>query len=205
MGLSLNETQQCVYRREWQIPPEAQVLAIVGRLGRVKGHHLLFQSFQQLLALCPQTILLVIHTHLEKDRPELLLLQAYAAILGISSSIRFIGPREDIASIMKFADIGVVSSIDSEVICRVATEFFSQGTPVVALPTGCLPEIIFNGINGMVATDRSASALTSAIAPLLLHPHLLSDLKNSTYQMSNQVLSSDQFLQKTLEAFTTTY
>ena len=43
--------------------------------------------------------------------------------LGIEDKVRFDSEREDIRQLMNFADGGVVSSIDSEVICRVAVEF----------------------------------------------------------------------------------
>jgi len=72
----------------------------------------------------------------------------------------------------------VVSSIASEVICRVAVEFFSVGTPVVALPTGCLPEIIQNGETGALASVQSSEALAQALRLLLAnseHRALLSD------------------------------
>ena len=68
---------------------------------------------------------------------------------------------------MYFADGGVVSSIDSEVICRVAVEFFSVGTPVAAVPTGCLPEIILEGVNGSLADEPTALSLKKAMARML--------------------------------------
>ena len=52
-------------------------------------------------------------------------LQTHLNELGIMENVRFDAERDDIRSLMAFADGGVVSSIDSEVICRVAVEFFS--------------------------------------------------------------------------------
>jgi glycosyltransferase involved in cell wall biosynthesis len=46
---------------------------------------------------------------------------------------------------MSGAVLGVVPSLGSEIICRVAEEFLLCGTPVAVSAAGSLPEIIFPG------------------------------------------------------------
>ncbi len=129
---SLLETQDN-YRKQFNIPENHQVLAVVGRIRKEKGHLLLAESFQLLLEDFPQTILLILYRDTPDDLPEMLELQNRIRELGIEDKVRFDSEREDIRQLMNFTDGGVVSSIDSEVICRVAVEFFSVGTPVAAL------------------------------------------------------------------------
>ena len=56
---SLLETQDN-YRKQFNIPENHQVLAVVGRIRQEKGHLLLAESFQLLLEDFPQTILLIL-------------------------------------------------------------------------------------------------------------------------------------------------
>ena len=99
---------------------------------------------------------------------------------------------------MAFADGGVVSSIDSEVICRVAVEFFSVGTPVAAMPTGCLPEIILEGVNGSLADEPTALSLKKAMARMLDN---LPQLSEGAREDAETRFDPETMLKKTIHAF----
>lgn len=190
------------YRQEFQIPPHAKVLAIVGRISPVKGHGLLLESFQKLVRRHIPVILLILYKNQDpEERQELKKLQAHCQALGIEEHVRFMGHRDDIRALMKFADVGVVSSLDSEVICRVAVEFFSVGTPVVALPTGCLPEIIENQVNGILAKKPDAQALSEALQAVLEVPERLHTLSAGALSHAEGYFSEELFLEKTLAVF----
>ena len=196
--------ESAIYRAEFQIPPQSKVLAIVGRISPVKGHRLLLDSFQKLVRQHPSVILLILYKNQDpEEKPELKKLQAHCRILGIEQQVRFIGHREDIRQIMKCVDIGVVASLDSEVICRVAVEFFSVGTPVVALPTGCLPEIIQSGVNGIVVAKHDSHALSEALLQVLEEPEMLQKLSSGALSQAEGTFSQEMFLKKTLAVFET--
>ncbi|MBQ32530.1 MAG: glycosyl transferase [Deltaproteobacteria bacterium] len=155
------------YRAEFKIPNDHTVLAFVGRIRPEKGVRLLLEAFRQLLAEFPKLTLLLLYRDTLSKNPELQAVQADLQRLGVATHVRMDAEREDIRQLMAFADVGIVSSIASEVICRVAVEFFSVGTPVVAFPTGCLPEIVADGKTGAVASTQSSDALAEALRPLL--------------------------------------
>ena len=102
---------------------------------------------------------------------------------------------------MKFVDVGVISSLDSEMICRVAVEFFSVGTPVIAPPTGCLPEIIKNGVNGIVTKAATAEELCEALRKILEEEGLLRKLSRGAFEQAEQHFSHALFLKKTLQVY----
>ncbi len=192
----------CVhYAKEFGIPGDHRTLAIVGRISPVKGHDLLLKSFRLLKQRLPLTTLLVLHKSADPQSAELQALQEKSKKLGIQSQIRFIGLRKDIRSIMKFVDVGVISSLDSELICRVAVEFFSVGTPVIAPPTGCLPEIIKNGVNGIVTKAATAEELCEALRKILEEEGLLRKLSRGAFEQAEQHFSHDLFLKKTLQVY----
>ena len=186
------------YRKQFNIPENHQVLAVVGRIRREKGHLLLAESFQLLLEDFPQTILLILYRDTPDDLPEMLELQNRIRELGIEDKVRFDSEREDIRQLMAFADGGVVSSIDSEVICRVAVEFFSVGTPVAAMPTGCLPEIILEGVNGSLADEPTALSLKKAMARMLDN---LPQLSEGAREDAETRFDPETMLKKTIHVF----
>ena len=194
---SLLETQDN-YRKQFNIPENHQVLAVVGRIRQEKGHLLLAESFQLLLEDFPQTILLILYRDTPDDLPEMLELQNRIRELGIEDKVRFDSEREDIRQLMAFADGGVVSSIDSEVICRVAVEFFSVGTPVAAMPTGCLPEIILEGVNGSLADEPTALSLKKAMARMLDN---LPQLSEGAREDAKTRFDPETMLKKTIHVF----
>ena len=121
--------------------------------------------------------------------------------LILKDSVRLIPEREDILQIMKISCLGIVSSVDSEVICRVAMEFFSVGTPVVAFQTGCLPEIIRHGQNGMLAKNKTSEALIEEIRNVLSNPELLDRISHGARRDAEVRFNPDIMLDKTLEVF----
>lgn len=189
------------YRQEFNLPENVKTLAIVGRISPVKGHRKLIQALQCLQEQIPHVHLLILYKHPDPNHPELVSLQSYVENSPMEKWIRFVGPREDIREIMAFADVGVVSSIGSEVICRVAIEFFSVGTPVAAFPTGCLPEIIQSGKNGQIANSKEPEDLAEAIQSILLPPSNTQKMGEAAQQCVQDKFSQETFLQKTMAVF----
>ena len=120
---------------------------------------------------------------------------------NLLQSVYLYGYREDVLAIMRHTDIGVVSSVDSEVICRVAVEFFSVGTPVVAFPTGALPEIIQDGVTGRIAKDKSAEALTEALEWMLESPEHIAEFGQNARQQSLERFDPNKLLEQTLSVY----
>ena len=121
--------------------------------------------------------------------------------MNLNDHVRLIPEREDILEIMEFADLGIVSSIESEVICRVAMEFFSVATPIVAFPTGCLPEIIRHGKNGMLAKNKTSEALVKEIKNVLSNQKLLSLIAQGAQRDAELRFNAKIMLNQTLEVF----
>ena len=189
------------YCEEFSIPEGYKTITIVGRISPVKGHGLLLQSFQLLRQHFSDVILLILYKHPDSQHPRLLELQKKVETLGMQSCVRFIGPREDIREVMAFSDIGVVSSLGSEVICRVAIEFFSVGTPVVAFETGCLPEVIMNGVNGYIVEHGDTVALKNELLNVLINEQKLEQLSIKAREVAEERFNQERFLRETLRVF----
>ena len=189
------------YRKEFSIKNDSHILAVVGRIRPVKGQRILLKSFRKLLNEFPDLILLIIYRDTLESESEMKRLRKDIVRLGIQSNLRLIPEREDILQLMEFVDVGIVSSVESEVICRVAVEFFSVGTPVVAFPTGCLSEIINDGINGFLTASCSSEELSKKLRVFLSEPVLFKIMGKAARLDAEIRFNPQKMLDETLKVF----
>jgi glycosyltransferase involved in cell wall biosynthesis len=183
------------------IPRHCRVIGIVGRIRPIKGQRILLKSFAELRKRFPETVLLILYRDTSETEAEWQGLLRDLAELKLQQSVYLYGYREDVLEIMRHTDIGVVSSVDSEVICRVAVEFFSVGTPVAAFPTGALPEIIQDGVTGRIAKDRSVEALTEILEWMLESSVRIAELGQNARQESLERFDPIKLLEQTLAVY----
>ncbi|MEL0043924.1 MAG: glycosyltransferase family 4 protein, partial [Deltaproteobacteria bacterium] len=177
------------------IPKHCRVIGIVGRIRPVKGQRILLKSFVALRKRFPDIVLLMLYRDTNETEAEWQGLLQDLVESNLLQSVYLYGYREDVLEIMRHTDIGVVSSVDSEVICRVAVEFFSVGTPVVAFPTGALPEIIQDGVTGRIAKDKSAEALAEALEWMLESPERIAEFGQNARQQSLERFDPNKLLE----------
>ena len=182
-------------------PKHCRVICIVGRIRPVKGQRILLKSFVALRKRFPDIVLLMLYRDTNETETEWQGLFQDLVESNLLQSVYLYGYREDVLEIMRHTDIGVVSSVDSEVICRVAVEFFSVGTPVVAFPTGALPEIIQDGVTGRIAKDKSAEALAETLEWMLESPERIAEFGQNARQQSLERFDPNKLLEQTLSVY----
>ena len=183
------------------IPRHCRVIGIVGRIRPVKGQRILLKSFATLRKRFPDIVLLMLYRDTNETEAEWQGLLQDLVESNLQQSVYLYGYREDVLEIMRHTDIGVVSSVDSEVICRVAVEFFSVGTPVIAFPTGALPEIIQDGVTGRIAKDKSAEALAEILEWMLESPERIAEFGKNARQQSLERFDPNKLLEQTLSVY----
>ena len=183
------------------IPRQCRVIGIVGRIRPVKGQRILLKSFATLRKRFPDIVLLMLYRDTNETEAEWQGLLQDLVESNLQQSVYLYGYREDVLEIMRHTDIGVVSSVDSEVICRVAVEFFSVGKPVIAFPTGALPEIIQDGVTGRIAKDKSAAALAEILEWMLESPERISEFGKNARQQSLERFDPNKLLEQTLSVY----
>jgi glycosyltransferase involved in cell wall biosynthesis len=92
--------------------------------------------------------------------------RALAAALGIAGRVRFPGYTPVVAEALGRAQIFALSS-RSEALPRSVLEAMRAGLPVVATQVGGVPELVDNGVNGMLVPRGDTGALTAALAGLI--------------------------------------
>jgi glycosyltransferase involved in cell wall biosynthesis len=93
-------------------------------------------------------------------------LEEQARLLGLAGRVVFTGTRLEVAAILSQASISVAPSL-SEGLSNVVLESMAAGTPVVATRVGGTPEILDDGVTGLLVPPCDAPALAGAIGRLL--------------------------------------
>lgn len=138
------------------IEPSCPVVGTVGRLEPVKRLDIFLRAAAALAAQCPDARFVIAGEGREEAR-----LKALAGELGIESQVLFLGHRDDIYDVLRAFDILVLSS-DREGLPMVLLEALCLGVVVVARGVGGIPEVIQNGVNGILVDSSDPRSLAEA-------------------------------------------
>jgi glycosyltransferase involved in cell wall biosynthesis len=84
--------------------------------------------------------------------------------------IEFAGWQHDVSAVFSKLDLLVVPSTPLDATPRVILEAFTAGVPVVALPSGGIPEIVIDGRTGFLARHVTVEGLADRIISVLTMP-----------------------------------
>ncbi|MBN2406773.1 MAG: glycosyltransferase family 4 protein [Elusimicrobia bacterium] len=148
-----------------ELPPE-DTIGIVGRLGRIKGHRVLVEALSLSAGSAGQLRLLIAGDEKDVRWTDI---RASAERLGIGNRVEYLGYAGYglVPGIMRQARVGIISSLGSEAVSRVALEWMSVGRPVVASRVGILGEIVRDGFNGFLVDPGDPAQLSAKIVKLL--------------------------------------
>jgi glycosyltransferase involved in cell wall biosynthesis len=98
------------------------------------------------------------------DGPDRASLEVRARELGIADRVSFLGalPRERIVELFHAADAAILSS-SWENFPHTVVEALAVGTPVLAMESGGVSEVVQNGVNGLVVAAGDTAALADAV------------------------------------------
>ena len=144
-------------RQRLGLPTDGLLVGAVGRLTPVKGFDHLLESLAALVAEGLQ-----LHLALVGDGPERASLEERTTALGLSEVVTFLGVRRDLPQIFPAFDVFCLPSI-REGSPQVLLEAMACGCPVVASTAGGIPEVVEEGISGLLVEPGSTSELTDAL------------------------------------------
>lgn len=111
-----------------------------------------------------------------EDRPQI---EAQIARLGLQNEVKLLGhqPRGRVSEILAEADVMVLPSVvtasgKKEGIPVALMEALATELPVVATAISGIPELIENGVTGLLAPERDSAALADALERLYHEPEV---------------------------------
>jgi glycosyltransferase involved in cell wall biosynthesis len=150
-------------RRELGIPADAPVLGALGNARPQKGYPVLVRAAALLRERHPDLRVLIAGHLYDASLTDLV------AELGLQDTVLLPGARSDVADVMAAFDIGVNSS-DFEGMPLSLMELMDAGRPIVATRVGAVPEIVVDGVTGLLVEPGSSEELARAIGELLGDP-----------------------------------
>jgi glycosyltransferase involved in cell wall biosynthesis len=161
-------------RAELGIPSDAPLIGTVGRLVPIKGQQYLVEAYARLARRRPDLHLVLVgdgelHRRLV-DQARSLNVPVIDHTAGRqkpgSPGVHFTGLRRDVFRLMSAMDIFALPSLN-EGMGRVLAEAMAVGLPCVASRVSGTPDVVEEGVTGLLVTPRDSAALETALEKLL--------------------------------------
>jgi glycosyltransferase involved in cell wall biosynthesis len=157
-------------RKELRLEPGDTVIGSVGHMSRQKGQRFLIDAIPRVLLRYPHAkFVFVGRGRLQRTLTD------QARELGVEQAVRFAGIREDVPLVLNCFDLFVLPSL-WEGFGTAIVEALACGVPVVASKVGGIPEIIEDGMNGILVPPGRSRPLAQAIIGSLDDPSLGRDM-----------------------------
>jgi len=158
----------CTLRDEYGMEPGSQIVGVVARLEPEKGHQTLIEAWPHVLRSVPDAYLLIVGEGSRRD-----FLESWAAAHKVAHRVIFTGRRDDVPAVTAALDVAVLPSW-REAQGLSVLEAMALSRPVVASDVGGIPEMIENGVTGLLVERDNPVALADAIVRLLTD-HVFAD------------------------------
>lgn len=185
-------------RQEFSLGDNDYLISSIGRITPWKGQHYFLQALAKAVTRYPNLKALIVGTPAgaEKDKQYLDLLRNTVVESSLQNHVVFTGNRSDIPEIMAASDVVVHSACLPEPFGLVIAEAMATGTPVIATRGGGTPEIIEDGVTGLLVTINSADSILDALENLLASRDLRERISIKARESVSQRFSIAQHVAK---------
>ncbi len=141
-------------------PPEEKVLMHISNMRPVKRLLDVVRIFAAVNARLPSRLILV------GDGPDRDAAEREAERLKVTARTRFLGKVEDVAEVLRWADLYLLPS-QSESFGLSALEALATGVPVIGARVGGLPEVVEHGVSGFLGEPGDTDGMAAGALDLL--------------------------------------
>lgn len=166
--------------------PERPCALFVGVLERYKNVHALAAAWRIVAARVPEASLHVVGRGRERAVIELLVRELPGRVAWDEWL-----PSDQVARALDEATLLVLPSF-SEGLPRVVVEAFARGRGVVGARAGGIPDIVEDGVNGLLVAPGDANALADALVRVLSDLGLAQSLADAAHAASGRWLQSPE-------------
>lgn len=167
-------------KNQLNIPENAHVLLTVAILRKQKGVQFMVRAIPDILLDYPNVYYLIVG-----NGPHLENLEREVRELNITDKVIFTGMREDIPEILSISDIFVLPTL-TEALPTVLAEAMAAKLPIVASAVGGVPEMVQDGINGILTAPGDPSLLSKACIKLLGSKGLREEMGIKGYELTTK-------------------
>ena len=178
-------------KRELQLPDDC---VIIGSIGRVFNQHKRFSDLIEALHLLVQqehNVGLVIIG----DGPDLEQLRTLARALHVQDRVSFVGRTADVGRYLSVMDIFAMCSA-YEAFGLVLAEAMSAALPVVAARVDAFPDIVEEGVTGLLVPPQNPKALAHTLATLVQQPERRRAMGAAGLTRYEQLFHEERYIQE---------
>ncbi|MBF0571562.1 MAG: glycosyltransferase family 4 protein [Candidatus Omnitrophica bacterium] len=155
------------FKEQWHIPQKSFIFGYVGRLDPIKGISYLVDAISRMVRQYPQSHLLLVGDGSERQK-----LRQKSDALGLNNHISFVGFQKEPDRFIECMDVFVLASLN-EGMGRAILEAMAYGKPVIATKVGGVPELVEDGLSGLLVPARDTDAFVAAMIRLIKDRELL--------------------------------
>ena len=160
-----------LYSRSELLPfaGDRKVLMHISNFRAVKRVRDVVRIFAKVAAKTPSVLVMV------GDGPERPAAEEEARTLGVSNSVFFLGKIETVAPLLASADVFLLPT-SSESFGLSALEAMASGVPVVGSDSGGLPEVVTNGVTGLLYPVGDVDSMAAGVLSIITDPSRQADM-----------------------------
>jgi glycosyltransferase involved in cell wall biosynthesis len=183
------------FRQTFGLAGTGTVLAVIAQLIPRKGHHVLLQALPGLLEAFPEVHVIFFGQGPLEDK-----LRRQARQAGLADRVTFAGFRTDLPQILPCLDL-VVHPALMEGLGISLLQAAGAGVPIVAVNAGGMPEVVRDGINGLLVPPGDSAALAAAIRRLLSDRPLMQRMGQAGRALVASEFSIDRMVEGNLRVY----
>lgn len=178
-GIDLEEIEKTtpMSRAQLGIPEDAFVVGMVGRLSKQKAPDTFVKSAKLIKEKIPNAFFLMVGDGELRDQVESLINQ-----YDLGSSFLITGWVDNPTAYMKIMDVGMLLS-RWEGFGLVLPEYMACGVPIVATNVDAIPNIIHDGINGILVDKDNIQLIARVIEKIVINTEFRQDVTKKELQI----------------------
>jgi glycosyltransferase involved in cell wall biosynthesis len=157
-------------------------IGLIGRISPWKGQHIFLQAAALLHPLYPAAKFEIIGAPLFSEREYEAHLHELNSTLQLGDAVEFAGFIDDVPARIAQLDIVVHASTIGEPFGQVIIEAMAERKPVAATNGGGVPEVVEDGITGLLVPMGDAPSMAQALSYLLDHPEAAAEMGNRGWE-----------------------
>jgi L-malate glycosyltransferase len=177
-------------RAEFGVSDRECLVLQVARLDAIKDHRTALRALALATQCEPHMRLFIVG-----DGPERATIQQEIVNHSLSDRVAMLGPRRDVPRLLAAADVFLLTSV-SEGIPVTILEAMAAGVPVVATNVGGVPELLNDGVTGLLAPAGDAASLADALLRLAGDPVLRGQFAERARRHAESEFSESRMIQR---------
>ena len=172
------------------------LIGLVGRINRLKGHHLLLASFQEISRKYPKAKLCFVGSTPPNQEFYLTNLRDEVKNLGLGEKVSFVDFQDNIYAVLESLDLVIVPSTEPESFGLIVVEAMLAKRAVIGSDIGGISTIIEHKKTGMLFPPNDKMALASAISELMDHSEMKQKMEANAFQNAVDEYSTSAMYKK---------